>query len=68
LGVVKGNGWGCGTVLYANCLIDAGVNWLGLTNIEDALLLRREKINLPILLLCEIPNDGLKKHLKIILD
>jgi len=64
LGVVKGNGWGCGTVLYANCLIDAGVNWLGLTNIEDVLLLRRGKINLPILLLCEIPNGRIKEALK----
>lgn len=64
LGVVKGNGWGCGTVPYANCLIEAGVDWLGITNIEDTLLLRREKINLPILLLCEIPNGRIKEALK----
>jgi len=64
LGVVKGNGWTCGTVQYANCLVEAGVNWLGVTNIEDALLLRREKINLPILLLCEIPRGRIKEALK----
>jgi len=64
LGVVKGNGWGCGTVPYANCLIEAGVDWLGVTNIEDALLLRREKIDLPILLLCEIPSGRIKEALK----
>lgn len=64
LGVVKGNGWGCGTILYANCLIEAGVDWLGVTNIEDALLIRREKINLPILLLCEIPSGRIKEALK----
>jgi len=64
LGVVKGNGWGCGTILYANCLIEAGVDWLGVTNIEDALLLRREKINLPILLLCEIPRVRIEEALK----
>ncbi len=64
LGVVKGNGWTCGTVLYANCLVEAGVDWLGVTNIEDALLLRREKINLPILLLCEIPSGRIKEALK----
>jgi len=64
LGVVKGNGWGCGTVPYANCLIEAGINWLGVTNIEDALLLRREKINLPILLLCEIPSEQVKEAIK----
>jgi len=64
LGVVKGNGWGCGTVPYANCLIEAGIDWLGVTNIENALLLRREKINLPILLLCEIPSGRIKEALK----
>jgi alanine racemase len=64
LGVVKGNGWGCGTILYANCLIEAGVDWLGVTNIEDALLLRAKKINLPILLLCEIPSGQIKEALK----
>ena len=64
LGVVKGNGWTCGTILYANCLIESGVDWLGVTNIEDALLLRREKINLPILLLCEIPSGRIKEALK----
>jgi len=64
LGVVKGNGWGCGTVPYANCLIEAGVDWLGVTNIEDALLIRREKIKLPILLLCEIPSGRIKEALK----
>jgi len=64
LGVVKGNGWGCGTVPYANCLIEAGIDWLGVTNIEDALLLRAEKINLPILLLCEIPSGRIKEALK----
>ena len=64
LGVVKGNGWGCGTVPYANCLIEAGVDWLGVTNIENALLLRAKKINLPILLLCEIPSGRIKETLK----
>jgi len=55
LAVVKGNGWG---------YIEAGIDWLGVTNIEDALLLRREKINLPILLLCEIPSGRIKEALK----
>jgi len=64
LGVVKGNGWGCGTVSYANCLIEAGIDWLGVTNIEDALLLRAEKINLPLLLLCEIPSEWIGEALK----
>jgi len=64
LGVVKGNGWTCGTVPYASCLVEAGVDWLGVTNIEDALLLWKEKINLPILLLCEIPSGQIKEALK----
>jgi len=64
LGVVKGNGWGYETVPYAKCLIEAGVDWLGVTNIENALLLRAKKINLPILLLCEIPRGRIKEALK----
>lgn len=64
LGVVKGNGWGYETVPYAKCLIEAGVDWLGVTNIEDALSLRAEKINLPILLLCEIPSEWINEALK----
>ena len=64
LAVVKGNGWGYGTIPYAKCIIEAGVDWLGVTNIEDALSLRREKINLPILLLCEIPSGRIKEAIK----
>lgn len=69
LGVVKGNGLGYGTIPYAKCLVEAGVDWLGVTNIEDALLLRKEKINLPVLLLCEIPvgciEEALKNNIKL---
>ena len=61
LGVVKGNAWGCGTLEYAKTLIEAGVDWLGLTIIEDALLLRDNGINEPILILCEIPLAGLRE-------
>jgi len=68
LGVVKGNGLGYGTIPYAKCLVKAGVDWLGVTNIEDALLLRKEKINLPVLL-CEIPvgwiEEALKNNIKL---
>ena len=63
--MVRGNGWGYETVPYAKCLIEAGVNWLGVTNIEDALSLPAEKINLPILLLCEIPSEWIKEALKL---
>ena len=64
LGVIKGNGWGYGTIPYAKYLTETGIDWLGVTNIEDALLLRAEKINLPILLLCEIPNEWIGEALK----
>jgi len=63
LGVIKGNGFGYGTIPYAKCLVEAGVDWLGVINIEDALLLRKEKINLPVLL-CEIPVGRIEKVLK----
>jgi len=64
LGVVKGNGWGYGTIPYAKCLTETGIGWLGVTNIENALLLRAEKINLPILILSEIPNGRIGEALK----
>ena len=69
LGVVKGNAWGCGTLEYAKTLIEAGADWLGVTTIEDALLLRENGINEPILILCEIPlarlREAIVRHLRL---
>jgi alanine racemase len=59
--VVKGNAWGCGTLEYAKTSIEAGADWLGVTTIEDALLLRENGITEPILILCEIPLARLKE-------
>lgn len=64
LGVVKGNWWDYGTIPYAKFLIEAEIDWLWLINIEDVLLLWKEKINLPILLLYEIPSGWIREALK----
>ncbi|HMA59902.1 MAG TPA: alanine racemase [Halanaerobiales bacterium] len=69
MGVVKGNANGYGTVLYSQTLQKAGVDWLGLTNIKEALTILKEGIKLPILILCDIPysyiNIALKKQIRL---
>ena len=67
LAVVKGNAWGLGTVPYAQTLVEGGIGWIGTSAIEDALELRNADIQIPILLLTEIPlgavDVAIKRHL-----
>jgi len=53
LGVVKGNALGLDTVQYSKLLESLGVEWLGITNIEDLIAIRENDVKIPILLLCE---------------
>jgi alanine racemase len=68
LAVVKGNAWGLGTVPYIQTLIEGGIDWIGTSAIEDALELRSKNIQLPILLLSEIPfcaiDTAINRHLR----
>lgn len=64
MGVVKGNANGYGTALYSQTLQEAGVDWLGLTNIKEALAILKKGIKLPILILCDIPYSYIETALK----
>ena len=63
LAAIKGNAWGYGTVQYVKTLVDSGVDWLGITTIEDAVQIRAEKIQLPMLLMCELPEEQVREAL-----
>ena len=50
-GVVKGNCYGHGTTYVINELIDSGINYLAVSNLEEALEARNINNNIPILIL-----------------
>ena len=49
MAVVKANGYGHGSVEVAHCALSNGAEVLGVARIEEATLLRKEKIDAPIL-------------------
>ncbi|MBQ2703986.1 MAG: alanine racemase [Clostridia bacterium] len=51
MSVVKADGYGHGAVEVAKTLVEAGTDWLAVSNIEEALQLRSAKITKPILVL-----------------
>ncbi len=51
IGVVKGNGYGLGLLELAEHLTDYGVRYLAVSELEDALLLKRNGISAEIMLL-----------------
>ncbi len=64
MGVVKGNAWGLGTVEYASTLLSIGADWIGVTLLEDAVAIRKEFKDCPILLLMEPPGQAVDVALK----
>ena len=55
MGVVKADAYGHGDKIIAKHLEDFGVNFLGVSNIEEALSLRRSGVKIPILILGYTP-------------
>lgn len=54
MGIVKANAYGHGAVEVANAMVDAGVSYLGVAAIDEALELRQNGILSPILILGQI--------------
>ncbi len=51
MSVVKADGYGHGAVQVAKTLVSIGTDWLAVSNVEEALQLRRAQIEAPILVL-----------------
>lgn len=55
MAVVKANGYGHGDVEVARAAIEAGATWAGVALVEEGLRLRAAGIEVPILVLSELP-------------
>jgi alanine racemase len=55
MAVVKADGYGHGAVQVAGAAIEAGATWCGVALVEEGLELRRAAIEVPILVLSELP-------------
>ena len=55
MGVVKADAYGHGDAMIANRLVANGVNWFGVSNIEEALSLRNKGIDKDILIFGDTP-------------
>lgn len=60
MGVVKADAYGHGDGFVSRALQDAGFDWFGVSNIEEAISLRSEGIEKPILILGYTPVDTVK--------
>jgi len=58
--VIKANAYGHGAVTLARCYEKVGADFLAVSNLSEALELRYEKINLPILILGYTPPEAAK--------
>lgn len=68
--VVKSNAYGHGMIPIAKLAFNFGADWLGVVNLDEALELRKAKINHPILVLSYFPWDleKVKKAIKLKID
>ena len=54
MGVVKSDAYGHGIVRVSRLLQDNGIHCLGVAHVHEALLLRQNRISLPLIILCSI--------------
>ena len=62
--VVKGNAYGHGIFEVSKVLENIGADFLGVATLDEALLLRKKKINMPILILGTLLEHELKPAIK----
>jgi alanine racemase len=55
MAVVKANGYGHGAIEVANAATEAGASWLGVALVEEGVELRLGGLDVPILVLSELP-------------
>ncbi len=60
-GVVKSNAYGHGMLEISPLLLSSGVDWLGVNSLEEGILLRREGIRAPVIILGYTPLSQLKE-------
>lgn len=60
MAVVKANAYGHGIVEVSRAAVQAGADWLGVINIDEAILLREANIHKPILILGQISHDDFR--------
>lgn len=64
MAVIKANAYGHGLFTCADALKTAGVDWFGVDNVDEALMLRTRGIRQPILVLGYTPIDRLAEAVK----
>lgn len=65
MAVVKANGYGHGSVEVARCALDNGAELLGVARIDEAVKLRNEEINAPILIFGYTPPPFYEEIIKL---
>jgi alanine racemase len=58
MAVIKANGYGHGAVPVARAAVEAGATWLGVSLVEEGLELRLAGLEVPILVLSELPRGS----------
>jgi alanine racemase len=61
LAVVKANAYGHGILKVSRIALEAGVDWLGVHSLEEGLLLRREGLDCPLLILGYVSLEELEE-------
>ena len=72
MAVVKGNGYGHGSVAVAQRALQAGAAMLGVATVEEAIVLRAASITAPILVMVQPPPDAfyeaIENNLRLVLS
>ena len=61
MGIVKADAYGHGSVQVSRCLQEAGADYLAVSSIDEAMELRTNGIDMPILILGHTPRDQVAK-------